>query len=227
MTPVFLHGAGFTGEAFEAQLDAFPQAHAPNLPGHLSDGAPESIAEFAEFVEQYLSAHRVHDAVLCGHSMGGAIALETALRGRAQLRGVVLLDSGARLRVAPAIVQGLSDDFDRGVAHLVEFFFSNPTNERTAWAAGQMRQVGKMQTVRDFQACNAFDALERLGSVSVPLLALTGEADRLTPPKFAEALASRVPGAQARMIAGAGHFAMVERPDETNAAIRTFLSGLA
>jgi len=87
-----------------------------------------------------------------------------------------------------------------------------------------MRAVGAAQTLRDFRACDAFDRIERLGEVSLPLLALTGEQDVMTPPKFAQALADRVPGAQARIVPQAGHLAMVERPGDVNEALRAFVN---
>lgn len=227
MTPIFIHGAGFTGEAFARQASAFPQAHFPNLPGHLCPGTPDTIAAFAEFIEAYAAEHVAGGAVLCGHSMGGAVAMETVLRKRADVRAVVLLGSGARLRVAPAILQDMERDFDAAVVQVARYFFADPTPERVDWAAGWMRRVGAAQTIRDFAACDAFDALDRLGEISVPLLALTGESDKMTPPKFAQALAGRVPGAQARIVPRSGHFVMIEQPEETNAAIRSFLTGIA
>ena len=80
-----------------------------------------------------------------------------------------------------------------------------------------MLAVGQAQTIRDFRACDAFNASERLADLPVPLLAIVGASDALTPPKFAQFLADRVPEGSARIVEGAGHFAMVERPEETNA----------
>jgi pimeloyl-ACP methyl ester carboxylesterase len=59
------------------------------------------------------------------------------------------------------------------------------------------------------------------------LLALTGVADRLTPPKFAQFFADRVEGARARILPEAGHLLMLERPNETNAEIRAFAEQFA
>jgi pimeloyl-ACP methyl ester carboxylesterase len=86
-----------------------------------------------------------------------------------------------------------------------------------------MLSVGRTQTIRDFRACNAFDVSERLGSLKVPMLAITGAADVMTPPKYAQFFADRVPGATARILPDAGHLAMVEHPHETNAEIRAFV----
>lgn len=226
MTLLFLHGAGFTGEVFAGVASAFPGSHAPDLPGHLRSGEPESIPEFAAFVTAYVREHDLHDVVLCGHSMGGAIAIETALSGEIPLTALVLLGSGARLRVAPAFLQGLQTDFSATARTIAEYFFAESTPQRVDWAVHSMERVGPDQMLRDFRACDAFDALERLGGVRPPVLALTGEVDRMTPPKYAQVLADRVPQGQARIIAGAGHLLMVERPAETIEEIRTFLSGV-
>lgn len=226
MNVLFIHGAGCTGEVFEAQLRAFADSSAPNLPGHLCPGEPASIAEFADAVSAAAesSDERV---VLCGHSMGGAITLEAALRKPAWLAGAIVIGSGARMAVAPAFLDGLEHDFENTARTLAGYFFADASVERIEQALEVMRRVGHAQTLRDFRACNAFDVRDRVQDVAVPLLALTGEQDRMMPPKSAESLSSRVPGAQARIVSGAGHFVMAERPAETNQAIEAFLAGLS
>jgi pimeloyl-ACP methyl ester carboxylesterase len=158
--------------------------------------------------------------------MGGAIALEQALRKPAWLRGVIVLASGARLRVSPRIFEDIDRDLELFAQVFVpDYYFAEPKAEWVNPAVTDMVVgVGTAQTLRDFRACDAFDVLARLGEISVPLLAITGENDKLTPPKYAQAIADRVPGAAARIIRGAGHFVMVERAEETNAEIRSFLS---
>ena len=226
MTLLFLHGAGCTGEVFSAQLPAFSGARAPNLPGHLCEGAPQSIAQFADAVDAYVGEHRLDGVVLAGHSMGAAIAIESALRKAPWLHAAVLIGGGARMRVAPAFLDGLRTDFEKTAGTIAGYFYADDSPERIEAAVERMRRVGREQTLRDFVACDSFDALERLGEITVPVLAVTGEADKLAPAKHALALAGRVPGARARIIPGAGHFVMVERPAETNAAIAAFLAGL-
>lgn len=227
MTLLFIHGAGCTREVFEAQIAAFPGSHAIDLPGHASPGSPSSIAEFADAVDAYVRDHGLDAVIPCGHSMGGAIALDLALRKPAWLKAAVLLGSGGRMRVAPAFIEGLQTDFEGTARTIARYFFAQASAERIDRAVDLMRRVGQAQTVRDFRACNAFDVLDRLDELAIPLLAMTGEADQMMPPKFAAALADRVPGAQARIVPGAGHFVMAERPTETNEAITAFLSGLS
>lgn len=226
MRLVFIHGAGCTGDVFEAQMRAFSDAHAPNLPGHSCAGAPQSIADFADAVAQYVGERGLSEVVLAGHSMGAAIAIETALRKPAWLAGAVLIGGGARLRVAPAFLEGLERDFETTARTIAGYFFADGSPERVEAAVALMRRVGREQTLRDFRACDAFDALERLSEISVPVLALSGEVDKLAPAKHALALADRVPGARARIVPNAGHFVMAERPAETNEAVAAFLAGL-
>lgn len=224
MTLAFIHGAGCLPSIFGAQLEAFPDALTVTLPGHGASGAPSSIGEFADDVAERLAAHE--RVVLAGSSMGGAIALELALRRLPNVAAVVLLGSSARLRVAPAIFEAIDRDFRGAAEMLAGYFFSEKRRALIDAAVGMMLAVGPEQTRRDFQACDAFDVRERLAQIALPLLALTGEADVMTPVKFAAELANRVPGAEARTIPGAGHLLFVERPAETNEAIRSFVSNL-
>ena len=222
MQIVFIHGAGCTADVWDAQRPGFADATFYALPGHGRPGAPDSIGAFADALLADLSG----DSILIGHSMGGAIALECALRGDSRVRALVMLSSGAKLRVGPAIFSALESDFEAASAEVPRYFFAEPTTGRMEQATRAMRAVGQAQTIRDFRACDAFDRIEQLGRVAVPLLALVGDKDVMTPPKFSLALADRVPEGQARILEGAGHLAMVERPDETNAALHAFVDQL-
>lgn len=224
MNLLFIHGAGFTGDVFALQRQVFRDAHAPNLPGHQAPGSASSIEEFGEFVVRYIEEQRLDNVVLCGHSMGGAIALEVALSGAVPVEGILLIGASARMAVSQAFLAGLATEFDRTARTICEALFASPTEADVQRALRSMRRVGPEQTLRDFEACDAFDVRERLGELRVPLLAVTGEADTMTPPKYAQALVDRVPGAESRIIPGAGHLPMAERPEETNGTIAAFLS---
>ncbi|MDQ2680637.1 MAG: alpha/beta hydrolase [Candidatus Eremiobacteraeota bacterium] len=226
MNLLFIHGSGFTGAAFDAQLTAFPGSAAPNLPGHDTVGSGASVAEFADFIEAYIMSNDLRNVVLCGNSLGGAIALEVGLRANPAVCALALVGSGSRLRVAPAFLEGLRDRFETTARMIAGYLYADPTPARIDEACSSMRIVGQAQTLRDYLACDAFDVTERLGELALPVLALTGESDKMTPPKYAQALADRVAGAQTRILPGAGHLAMIESPSDTNQALINFVAGL-
>lgn len=223
-TLVFIHGAGCTGGVFAAQTSAFAGSQALTLPGHATPGEPESIAEMADAVADALRERGIDDAILVGNSMGGAIALELALRHEPWLRAVALVGSGAKLRVSAAIFDAIRADFPAAVTMLTGYFFAEPREDLAGPIAAEMLRVGREQTLRDFAACDGFDVSARLGEIDIPVMALTGERDVMTPPKFAALLADRIPGGISRILPGAGHLAMVERPNETNEALRAFVT---
>jgi pimeloyl-ACP methyl ester carboxylesterase len=60
----------------------------------------------------------------------------------------------------------------------------------------------------------------------IPTLIVVGEADSVTPPEQAEAMARAIPGAQLAVIRGAGHLSPMERPDEVSRRLAEFVGEL-
>ncbi len=79
--------------------------------------AATSIAAYRDVVYDFVQALGLERVVLAGHSMGGAIVLEFALHYPGRLAGIVLVGTGARLRVAPAILDGIRSDFPATAQH--------------------------------------------------------------------------------------------------------------
>ena len=63
----------------------------------------------------------------------------------------------------------------------------------------------------DFLACNEFDETTRLSQIYQPVLVLTGEDDKMTPPRYAQFLADKLPHAELKIVPDAGHMLMLER----------------
>lgn len=227
MTLVFIHGAGCTEAAFHYQRKAFADALFLRLPGRGTAGDTSSIAAFADAVEQRLEAEQVENAILVGSSMGGAIALELAAQRSPALAGCVLIGSGAKMRVAPAMFENFANDFPRAVDTLLPFFFHTANQPHIAMMREQLHEVGQAQTIADFRACDAFDRTVSLETINLPIFALTGSQDRLMPPKYALMLAERIPGAKAQILPDIGHLAMIEAPDQINRALQAFAQDIA
>jgi pimeloyl-ACP methyl ester carboxylesterase len=66
------------------------------------------------------------------------------------------------------------------------------------------------------------DLRHALPRVTVPALVIVGEHDRVTPPDAAVELAGALPRGELTILRGAGHIAMLERPEEMNRALERF-----
>jgi pimeloyl-ACP methyl ester carboxylesterase len=228
---VLVHGAGGNRLLWGSQLRDLAAAHrvvAVDLPGHGRSVGPglATIGAYAEVVSEVLGSLGA-PAVLVGHSMGGGIALQLALEWPGLVAGLVLLGTGGRLRVGPSFLAGLQADFPQAVEAIAGMAFAPATaaairlrGKRALLAAGKDTLLG------DFQACDAFDVLARLGEIHVPCLVLCGAEDRMTPLKYSDALVRGIPGAQLEVIPSAGHMAMLEQPTAVSQSILSFVSGL-
>ncbi|GAB4228959.1 MAG: alpha/beta hydrolase [Deltaproteobacteria bacterium] len=231
-TVVFLHGAGGSHHTFRDQwagLRGSVRMVIPDLPGHgQSGGAPrQSVEECAEWVATFVKEVGLTGFLLAGHSMGGAIALQAALDGIGGLEGLVLIGSGARLRISPAIFDGIGERFKSFAPELVGWMTSADSSALLRDdVTKDVLSTRPATFLADFHACNGFDVMNRLGEIRAPTLVVNGDADRLTPLKYAEYLAANIPGAVLKIIHGAGHLAMLEKPAEVNGAISAFVHSL-
>ncbi len=227
---LLVHGAGGTHLHWPETLRALPgrRVLAVDLPGHGQAPLPgeTTIAGYAGALLGMLDALGIPRAVVAGHSMGGAIALSLAMDAPDRVAGLFLVGTGARLRVAPAILEGSADPARAAeVAEGVAAFSFGPSTS-VADRAAHARAVAALPAGvlhDDFAACDAFDAMARLGSIRAPAFVVVGEEDRLTPPKYAAFLRERLPGEGLLLVPGAGHMVAIESPIEVTAAAAAFL----
>jgi len=228
MTLIFVHGSGGCKEAWHHQTRFFADADAVDLPGHPEGEPCSSIAGYVEWLREYIRERDYRDVVLVGHSLGGGIALLYALEHPAELEAIVLLGSGARLRVHPMFLEGLGKAEEKPEVFL-EFLKTGHERVEPGLAEVLLRRAvenGPAVTLNDLRACDAFDVMDRLGELHLPILALCGDEDTMTPPKYAHFLADKVPTARAVAVPGGTHMVFAEKPDQVNAAIEEFLQRL-
>ncbi|HUY11892.1 MAG TPA: alpha/beta hydrolase, partial [Candidatus Dormibacteraeota bacterium] len=226
MRLLFLHGAGCTPAVFRKQRAAFPDAIALALPGHGAPGAAHSIEEFAQFVRTTIEREGYDDLVLCGSSMGGAIALELAIQGVPGVRALVTIGSGAKLRVSPTMIEGLRSGDPATLAALGDAMIATPHPQLREEILAELASISREQLLADFLACDAFDCRERLGAICLPALHLVGAKDVMTPPDRSTYLADRISGAHVEILPNLGHLAMLEGPEATNQSLSRFVSSL-
>ena len=156
--------------------------------------------------------------------MGGAVAQRLALADRGRVSGLVLVGTGAKLRVAPAILDRIQQDFDGAVELITEYAWSARTEpELKDLGREALRETGARVLYRDFQACDGFDLMERVGNIAVPTLVVVGSEDRLTPVTYSRFLVERIAGSGLVVVEGAGHMVTLERPDDVGDRVRRFI----
>jgi len=181
----------------------------------------------------------IGDAVLVGLSFGGRVVLQTALAAPARVRGLVLLD---------AVLDGVpwdreSEDALNEVARQVQAggvaagraaWLAHPlfaaarerpelAGQLAAMVAGYPGQHWLGQDPHQQARPQFFDALE---DVTAPTLVVTGERDVPGFREMSAVLARRIPGAEHRVVAGAGHMVNMEQPAAVNELLTRFLAGL-
>jgi len=224
---LFVHGAGGSGKNWAYQLAGIQGYNliALDLPGHgLSEGsAADNITAYRDFVWCFAQALELKQFVIVGHSMGGAIALELAIAYPEALKGLIIVDSGARLRVNPAVLELLSRGIHplENVKYSYAFDISLDILEK---ATEEMKNVPTEVYLADFRACNEFNIMGRVQNIINPALVICGQDDQMTPLKYSEYLYKELPHSTIALITDAGHMAMLEQPDRVNRAINNFLS---
>jgi len=220
---VFIHGAGGSHQLWLYQVRGLPQvtSYALDLPGHGQSAGQgrDSVAAYADWLIAFLDAAGLEQATLAGHSMGGAIALDTALRYPERVASLSLIATGSRLRVAPAILEGLRLDPVVTIQLIAEWCYCQVPPGTIRLAEQQMAATSPAVVYGDFAACDAFDVTGRLSEIGVPTVVVCGTEDRMTPPKYATFLSNKIPGATLHLIAGAGHMVMLEKPEEVTAIL--------
>jgi len=222
---VFIHGAGGTHKVWRYQALAFPGSVALDLPGHPIGVGYNTISEYAKFVTKAIKERGLASVVLVGHSMGGAISIEIALSHPRFLAGIVLVGSGARLRVAPMIKDEVTRDYAHAAEVIAQWAYSPKSDTKLRRASVQeLLEVPAEVTYGDFQACDQFDKMNEISRIDLPTLLVCGEDDALTPVKYSQYMKERIRDAQIVIIPGAGHSVMLEKPGDLNNALRSFLA---
>jgi 3-oxoadipate enol-lactonase / 4-carboxymuconolactone decarboxylase len=234
---VMVHGAGSNGHSWHNQVDHLGRAHSPiavDLPAHGRSSGVEGLAtiqEYSDFVVAFLDALGIGSAVIAGRSMGGAIAMDMALRYPKRVEAIVPMVTAARFNIPSERIEAL-----RGVAmgrapqaFVTDGFSPATVKERfEVVREGWMEQIQTDPRVRytDMVACTRCDLREQIARIEKPAFILAGADDPITTPADAEYIHGRLRGSKFRVIANAAHHLPNEQAAEANTAIESFLSEL-
>lgn len=240
---VFLHGLGGSQSTWQMVLPELAAHHrvcALDLPGHGQSDKPApsdadySLGGLADAVAQALTALKLQPAVLIGHSLGGAVAMQVALAHPEAVSRLVLINSaGLGEEINPALFDRIETTPSREEARrLLELFFHDP---RLVLESGieetyqQRLQPGGDEAVRAAAAASMdrdgqhTGLPSRLGELHLPVLIVWGAGDRVIPVAHAHAAAAALPEARLVVLGASGHVPQVEDAAATARAIEEFL----
>jgi len=201
---IFCHGSGGGHHHWVYQLKGLRNDRvspiAVDLPGHGRSGGSlsDSIAGYRDWLYRFAEALNLKSLIIAGHSMGGA------------------------LRVMPELLNTLREGKVPDI--MVDYLFSAKAEQGLIEKGREeVQNTDAAVYYADLSACDRFDVNEELGRINKPVLMICGSEDRLTPVKYSRYLENNLPDGRIQEIAEAGHMVMLERPEEVNLAISTFV----
>jgi pimeloyl-ACP methyl ester carboxylesterase len=243
---VFLHGLGGSQSTWASVLGDFAGSHrvaAMDLPGHGASEKPSpdatdySIPGLAARVGEVMEKIELTPAVLIGHSLGGATALQLALDRPKLVRALVLVDSaGLGPEISGELLDLVESDPSREESRrLMELYFQDRRfvldRGIDDMLAARM-SPGADAAVKSI-AASAFSRngqrhilVDRLGELEIPVLFIWGELDRVIPASHAVAATAALPASWLEIMEGVGHVPQVEAAPAFSAIVNRWLMTL-
>lgn len=236
---VFVHGAGMDHTVWPLQARHF--AHrgravlAIDLPGHGRSEGPAlaTIEVQGAWLLALMEAAGLASAALVGHSMGALAAFEAAAQGGPRVTKLALLGIAAPMPVHADLLAAAQAGRHEAMELISSWGFGRSAHLGGSRAPGlwmlgeglRLLEHGPAGVLGvDLAACNAYRGADSATArVRCPTLLLSGEADIMTPPASAAALAQRLADARTATLSRAGHMMMIEQPDATLDALKAFL----
>jgi pimeloyl-ACP methyl ester carboxylesterase len=237
-TILLIHAAGSNAHSWHYQYDYLGKAHspiAPDLPGHGRSSGVEglrTVQDYSDFLVAFLDDLKINSAVIAGRSMGGAIAMDLAIRYPDRVEALLLLATAAKFNL-PAerietwrnVTMGRAGQPFNNDGYSPKTIAEHPEIIREGW--GEQIRTDPRVRWGDMIAASQVDLCETIGRIQQPTLILAGRDDTVTPPADAELLKSKIKDARLELIADASHNLTTEQPDAVNAALGNFLDSLS
>lgn len=194
--------------------------------------APYAMGALIRDTERLIEHFALKDAVVLGLSIGGLIAQGLAVKRLDLVRGLILSNTAARIgtaaqwndRIAAVRAGGLTALADANM----ERWFGR--GWRDAPTMPRIRALFEASPAEGWCGCAAAiagtDFYETTATLRLPTLVIAGSNDGSTPPDLVRETAELIPGHQFRLIRGAGHLPVADRPEDYVQAVAGFLASI-
>ncbi len=237
-TVVFTHGAYIASSEWQPQLDALGDKSylLIDLRGHGQSerkGYPYSVAKFADDVRQLLEHLGLEPVVLCGHSLGGMVAQQLAVKCPERVAKLVLVDTsyGVRsTRLEAFLTEITLPMFNLAPVAWQTKLFAGQIGKHSAGAKRYVQaEIGKhaadLTNYREvWKAVTQFDGYKRLEDIGCPTLIMVGGLNKQTH-RQARVMAQRIPASRLVFIDDAGHMLNWDNPEQFNRVLLEFVEG--
>jgi pimeloyl-ACP methyl ester carboxylesterase len=191
------------------------------------------VQDFVSLVDQFMDKLGIMRAPLVGHSMGGTVSLSVALQYPERVQKVTIIGSPV---VGSSLALPLKFAGYRQIAWLLfNMFGAFRRSMRIAspYICGDPhfpdmmdRDLSKL-TLESFLVSIASlrrtDLRPNLGKITVPVMGMFGDRDNIVDPRQWQALQKGLPGSRIERFKKAGHFIMLDEPQEFRQKLKEFL----
>lgn len=234
---VMQHGYVGGGGYFAAQaarLARFFDVICPDLPGFAgsaSQRAEMTVPGLSRALVELLDELGVEQFSLLGHSLGGSVALQTALDHPRRIDKLVLYATGCTGNLAKRF-ESVEDTVNRIQSEGIEvtakriaatWFVEGtraPMYEFCVAAAGKPDQAAAIEVMKSLPA---WDVSDRLAQLKMPALVICGDRDRSYGLEDTLAMARRIAESQFCVLPNCAHAAHLEAPEIFTEVLTTFL----
>ncbi|MEV8568776.1 alpha/beta fold hydrolase [Streptomyces sp. NPDC051322] len=232
---VLLHGVGLDRTMWEPVTallaDRFTVV-ALDLPGHGARRPVRGDVTLAELADG-VAGHIPVGSHLAGFSLGALVAQHIALHRPELTRTLTSVSSVCRRTpteraAVQARLRNAESDFAASTGASIERWYAGTTVPHDV--IDQTRATLSANDVDSFLGCyRVFAGADaelgpRLGDITAPALAMTGENDLGSTPEMTHRLAAALPSCRAVIVPGARHMLPVERPEAFAEALTTFIT---
>lgn len=200
-----------------------------------------TIEQLADDAAGLLDHLGLEHSIVLGHSYGGFVAQELALRHPTRVRAVILVDTTPGQlgqREDPADEQGEppspemqaamsalpvdDEEYAAMMQRILPFYLHRLKPEDIApYMDGTILTAPAM--MRSMEVLQWWSSVDRLASIAAPSLILAGEHDLVTSPPQSRRIAKRIPDSEVHVFSESGHFPWFEEPDAFFATVRDWL----